>query len=464
MAWTLSEPEHRDGWSRATIECGHDFTELAHAVIQRPGSIWLDSSSPGPDDLDGTPLGRFSFLATDPTELICRRDDEGDPGWEALLKRLRDRGRGKPPWPDVPPLISGWAGMIGYEAAADFEPLPLARRPALSNCRLHLSYYPWVISHDHREKTTRVFMPPSSDGDDGWTQLRTLLSELGQRSTGSFDRPARSTEVRSNFRPAEFRAAVSEIIERIRRGDCFQVNLAQTLDAQTDLGPADLYRRLRHSNPAPLAAFYDGGDFQILSSSPERFLRHRDRTVQSRPIKGTIRRTGCAATDADLARRLSESEKDRAENVMIVDLMRNDLSRWCHDDTIDVPALCRVEAYEFVQHLVSVVTGELKPQIDPMRLVAAAFPAGSITGAPKIESMRIIAELEPDRRGAYCGAIGYFDDDGDFDWNVAIRTLTYRDGRVAMPVGSGITSRSDPVAEEEETWIKAEGMLRALRG
>ena len=462
MPWKLSSVEHRDGWSRAEIQ-GDPFTELALAMIRRPGAVWLDSSSPGPDDLDGTPLGRYSFVAAEPSRTIRRADTEPDPNWQNLFSQIAGHRRGESPWPDAPPFVSGFAGMIGYEAAADFEPLPLASRPALSNCRLHLSYYPWVIARDHRERTTRVWMPPSRDAEDHWNQLQDLLGELCHPSPMVIDSPMTSTEVQSNFRPSDFRAAVSEIIERIRRGDVFQVNLAQTLFGQTALDAAELYRRLRHSNPAPLAAYYDAEDFQVLSSSPERFLRLRDRQVQSRPIKGTTRRTACAETDADLAKRLGESEKDRAENIMIVDLMRNDLSRWCRDDSIAVPALCRIEAYEFVQHLVSVVTGELKPEVDPMRLVASAFPAGSITGAPKIESMRIIAELEPDRRGAYCGSIGYLDDGGDFDWNVAIRTLTYLDGRIAMPVGSGITSRSDPAAEEAETWIKAEGMLRALR-
>ena len=248
----------------------------------------------------------------------------------------------------------------------------------------------------------------------------------------------------------------------IREGDSFQVNLAQRLLTKTHLTGSELYLKLRERNPAPFSAFYSGGDFSVLSSSPEGFLQVRDRTVETRPIKGTAPRTGDEATDQRLADELANSDKDRAENVMIVDLMRNDLSRVCDDDSVRVTQLCELERYEFVQHLVSVVQGRLKEGQNVVDLLRACFPGGSVTGAPKIEAMRTISRLEPNPRGPYCGSIGYISCGGNADFNILIRTITEAHGFWQIPVGGGITARSVPEAEEAETWAKAEGMLRAI--
>jgi para-aminobenzoate synthetase component 1 len=213
-----------------------------------------------------------------------------------------------------------------------------------------------------------------------------------------------------------------------------------------------------------MAGFYDGGRFQVLSSSHEGFLRVRRGWVETRPIKGTVARTGDETADRAAADRLRASEKDHAENVMIVDLMRNDLSRVCEDDSVVVDQLCVVERYAFVQHLVSVVTGRLRPGVNAIDLLAACFPGGSVTGAPKIEAMQTIARLEPTRRGPYCGSLGYVSTGGAAEFNILIRTLTATGGWLQIPVGGGITAQSDPVDEERETWVKAEGMLRAIPG
>ena len=268
--------------------------------------------------------------------------------------------------------------------------------------------------------------------------------------------------VTSNFTSEQFQQSVAEVVGAIRKGDSFQVNLAQRLLVQQHSTSPDLYLRLRESNPAPFSAYYGGDGFTVLSSSPEGFLQVRGSVVETRPIKGTVPRTGNDSTDDALAEELSESEKDRAENVMIVDLMRNDLSRVCRDESVRVRQLCELEKYEFVQHLVSVVSGELQDGRDVVDLLRVCFPGGSVTGAPKIEAMRTIARMEPNPRGPYCGSIGYISCGGDADFNILIRTITAAHGQWQIPVGGGITARSLPAAEEAETWAKAKGMLRAV--
>ena len=243
----------------------------------------------------------------------------------------------------------------------------------------------------------------------------------------------------------------------------FQVNIAQRLLAPAHDDAVSLYLRLRRKNPATFAGYFDLGHVQIVSASPERFLSVRGRQVEARPIKGTRQRTAQPEADLFAADEMLASEKDRAENVMIVDLLRNDLARVCRADSVRVTQLCRLETYEFVQHLVSAVEGTLRPECSPLDLVRAAFPGGSITGAPKVRAMEIIAELEPTAHGAYCGAMGYLGFDGSLDTSILIRTITAARGWWQAPVGGGIVAQSVPHREYEETWHKATGLLRALK-
>ena len=225
---------------------------------------------------------------------------------------------------------------------------------------------------------------------------------------------------------------------------------------------ADLYRRMRTVNPAPFSAFLDLGPAQIISASPERFLKVQDRVAETRPIKGTRPRTRHPEVDITVGQQLTKSEKDRAENIMIVDLMRNDLARVCLPNSVSVTQCCELESYQSVLHLVSAVEGTLKEEFDLFDLLTASFPGGSITGAPKIRAMQIIQELEPTARGAYCGSLGYIGMNGDMDLNILIRTITAKDGWWQIPVGGGIVSQSNPEDEYRETWTKAEGMLKAI--
>jgi para-aminobenzoate synthetase component 1 len=240
------------------------------------------------------------------------------------------------------------------------------------------------------------------------------------------------------------------------------VNLSQRLLGRLREHPLDLYGRLRRRNPAPFSCYFDLGDFQIVSASPEQFLRVTDSAVVTKPIKGTRPRGATPEEDAALVRELLNSPKDRAENVMIVDLLRNDLGRVCEYGSVRVPKVCEVETYRYVHHLVSEVRGKLRPGMTPFDLLRAAFPGGSVTGAPKVRAMEIIAELEPTARGPYCGSIGFIGFDGAMDSNILIRTFTAGRGWLQFPVGGGIVADSDPAAEYEETLHKAAGLLRAL--
>jgi para-aminobenzoate synthetase component 1 len=311
-----------------------------------------------------------------------------------------------------------------------------------------------IAHHRADEVLARIAAADPSDDD---------RSRLPQPDAGSAYSDRDHSDVLSNFTSDQFRSTVADVVRRIRAGDSFQVNLAQRLLKQANRPPAETYLRLRATNPAPFSAYYGGDDFAVLSSSPEGFLKVRDRRVETRPIKGTTSRSGDDCEDLRRAEALFASEKDRAENIMIVDLMRNDFSRVCEDDSVVVGQLCEVEGYQYVQHLVSVVQGRLRDEATVVDLLRACFPGGSVTGAPKIEAMRTIASLEPHHRGPYCGSIGYISCGGAADFNILIRTITAAHGYWQIPVGGGITARSVPEAEEAETWAKAEGMLRAVR-
>jgi para-aminobenzoate synthetase component 1 len=271
----------------------------------------------------------------------------------------------------------------------------------------------------------------------------------------------------STFTPDRYRETVDKVKRFIAAGDIYQANLSQRWTVEARIGePNELGLMLAESlaigSPVPYGAYLGAGDHAIVSASPERFLELRGRRVETRPIKGTRPRSPDPATDARLAAELKASAKDQAENVMIVDVLRNDLGRVCVTGSIETPALCELESFTQVHHLVSRVTGELEPGRDAFDLLDACFPGGSITGAPKRRAMEILEELEPVRRHIYTGSIGYLDWGGDADWSVAIRTMLVTPEAVHFAAGGGVTAGSDPDAEFEETLVKAEGMRAAL--
>ncbi len=449
------------------------------AFASRPGCLWFDSV-PTNDQKErgGLPLARYSFLMSDPVKTLSVQLGDENP-WPTIQKWCSELQQSKSE--NLPPMQGGIAGLIGYEAASWLEAVPPAKNNDLPTPAVSLGLYDWVIATDHHDQRSWLISQGFSGAphpiDDSVVKRTARAIAKANKIEAILAVPCKPTRhasaglrseartrdrVTSNFTSEAFRSAVEEIVDRIRNGDSFQVNLAQRLLHPAVLPSSELYHRLRSINPAPYSVYYHGEGFDVLSCSPESFLKVADGTVETRPIKGTVPRTGDNATDERYAEALLQSKKDRAENIMIVDLMRNDLSRVCEDDSVEVLKLCGLEKYQFVQHLVSIVQGRLRPECSVVDLLKACFPGGSITGAPKIEAMRTIAELEPHTRGAYCGSMGYISCTGHAEFNILIRTLTASAGQWQIPVGGGVTARSIPEHEEAETWTKAEGMLRAI--
>ena len=273
-------------------------------------------------------------------------------------------------------------------------------------------------------------------------------------------------DFRSNFHKEDYIEAVNRVKEYIRAGDIFEANISQCFSAKWPNGydPFELYRIINNINPAPFSAYLEYRTFSIISASPERFLKMQKHQIEARPIKGTRRRDNNIEKDEQNAKALLSSEKDRAENVMIVDLMRNDLSRVCSPHTVNVSQLCGLESFASVHHLVSVIEGQLKPELCAMDLIKATFPGGSVTGAPKIRAMEIIHEIESVARGPYCGSMGYIGFNGDLDLSITIRTIVKSDNQLAFQVGGAVTIDSDPNEEYDETLVKASRLQCALMG
>jgi para-aminobenzoate synthetase component 1 len=388
-----------------------------------------------------------------------------------------------PPAPEArddgpaPPFVGGAVGWLGYELAEWTEPIRLHARDDLSLPDCAWLFSDRMLAFDHETGEVDVWaLGFDCDADRARRRAEDAADALAARMQGlpparpGTGRPAPPLvedvlprDLRSPFGRDRHVKAVREILGEIGAGNAYQANLTHRLDAPFDGDPLQLYARLRSLSPAPFAAYLGLPEATLLSSSPERFLRlDAARRAESRPIKGTRPRAASPEADARLRRALAESAKDRAENLMIVDLVRNDLGRVCETGSVEVPELGAVEAYANVFQMVSTVRGRLRADRDAIDLVRATFPPGSMTGAPKIAAMKIIDRLEPVRRGIYSGAIGYLDVRGGVDLSVAIRTLVLTDGRAFLHVGGGIVADSDPEAEWRESRDKARALLAAL--
>ncbi|MCA6103600.1 aminodeoxychorismate synthase component I [Bradyrhizobium australafricanum] len=439
-------------------------------LAQRPQLTFLDSAAR--HEL----LGRYSYLACEPFGTYLVADGQaswngeaiiGDP-WEVLrdlLARYKEAYR-----PDLPPFQGGVAGFLAYDLNRTLERLPA---PSIAGLRLPqsiLHFYDVVVSFDHRDQKCWIV-------STGWPeQDPTRRAEHARRRADEFAAllarpkppriiiPSTARRWRSNFSREGFIAAVQRVVDLILAGDIFQANIAQRFSAKVSplFDPLTFYCQLRSLNPAPFAALLRYDTLTIASSSPERFLRLDGRQVETRPIKGTIARSADSAEDLHRAEILLASEKDRAENIMIVDLLRNDLSRVCTDDSVEVSALCNLETYASVHHLVSAVRGALAAGQDAVSLLRACFPGGSITGVPKVRAMEIIADIEKMAREVYCGAIGFIGFNGHMDTNIAIRTVVIEDDLAVFHAGGGITAMSHPEAEYEETLAKAQRLFEAF--
>jgi para-aminobenzoate synthetase component 1 len=442
------------------------------------GRVLLESARPGR-------RSRWTFLSADPVAVILRPGPATDPFGEArqMLARL---DRTPTVGLDGPPFVGGLAGFLGYDLGVVLEPRAelVANDQELSQLRLAL--HDWVLAWDRR--SGRAYLGGRAvDDDRGRLKARLaavreqVVAGLRQATSGSRGAggpapaaaPGGDLVFRSSLDRGEYQAGVSTIRRAIRDGEIYQANLARRLSAPFDGDPWPLYRSLRTGDPALFAAYLDLGPGEtasragrtraIASASPESFLAvDAAGLVTSDPIKGTRPRGFSPEEDRALAAELLASAKDRAENVMIVDVLRNDLGRVCRPGSVRVPRLCRLERTSAVQHLVSTVTGRLSADRDAFDLLSAAFPGGSITGAPKIRAMEILEALEPVRRGPYTGSALWLGPDGQLGSSILIRTLVADGARLTLHVGGGITWRSDPADEWLETVAKASGPLRAI--
>jgi para-aminobenzoate synthetase component I len=446
-----------------------------------PNLLLLDSAA------NGSPFGRYSFLMADPFERWTINEPRyGRDPFTAVHQACQQYP--SETLPGLPPFQGGAAGLLGYELGRCWERVAAASINDFQLPALVVGLYDWVIAWDHVQAEAWIISQgwperePSRRRDHAGRRAKAVWQRLQQPPSvhhalqhqgapakrlsrdelaPSFATPV-DPQLWSNCSHADYLQRVGRVVEYIYAGDLFQANFTQRLLTPADIPTLDLYESLRSGNAAPFAGLMLHDDWAILSASPERFLQRTGETLSTRPIKGTRRRAAVPEADLFTKDELRESPKDLAENVMIVDLLRNDLSRVCRPGTVRVPELCTVETYATVQHLVSEIRGDLRADVTPWDALRATWPGGSISGAPKVRAMEVIAELEPTVRGPYTGSLFYVGFDGSLDSNLLIRTFVSRYGWLTCGVGGGIVAASQPQDEYAETWHKAAGMLQAL--
>ncbi|OLD10493.1 MAG: anthranilate synthase component I [Chloroflexi bacterium 13_1_40CM_3_70_6] len=441
----------------------------AFAKLRPLGGAFLLESVEG-----GERMGRYSFIGVLPRAALtfrdgtatvvedgrARREPYSDPlvvlrAELARYERTTDR--------DLPRFSGGAVGYVAYEAARRFERLPDAPREVLGLPEAAFAIYDTVVCFDH-VRHSLVVIAHEADGD------RERADERIARVFAALDTPLALASlsggavrtVTANGTPEDFRGRVARARELIAEGDCIQIVVSQRFDVRPAPEPLALYRALRHVNPSPYMFLIDAGGATLVGASPEPFVRVESGRVVMHPIAGTRPRGRDDADDAANEAELRASEKERAEHVMLVDLARNDIGRVARAGTVRVRELMRVDRFSHVMHLTSVVDGELDGGLDALDAFRACFPAGTVSGAPKIRAMERIAELETDRRGPYAGAVGYVGFDGRLDTAITIRTAVIADGVCRIQAGAGIVADSDPAAEEAETRAKARALLRAI--
>jgi len=442
-------------------------------------SFFLDSG------MDAQRLGRYSFIGSDPFLVMTSRGNQvtlmrqDEPETEQgnpfdVLGRLLETYR-LDSFPAPIPFWGGAVGYLSYDLCHFVERLPSTAIDDLQLPESYFAFYDTILAFDNLESKAYIVSTgfPELGESRRLKRAKVRLEQIkGWLSSSSPSIPEadfRSAEgkakavLKSNFTPEGYMKAVDRVREYIAAGDVFQVNISQRFETDLTVPPYELYRRLRQINPAPFASYLNFDEVTIVGASPERFLRVDGDWVETRPIKGTRPRGKDSVDDAILAEELTRSSKDRAENVMIVDLERNDLGRVCQYGTVRVTELAILETFPTVFHLTSTVVGRLRPDKNRIDLLKATFPGGSITGAPKVRAMEIIDELEPTRRSVYTGAIGYLSFGNNLDLNIVIRTLLIKDGKAYFQVGGGIIYDSNAEAEYVETLDKAKALIQALR-
>ena len=423
---------------------------------QAPGAILLDSARPGAE------RGRFDLLSAWPLQQLHAEPAEDG---RAFLARLRE-GLARLGSADLPsgvelPFAGGLIGYLSYDFSRRLEHLPSNAVDDLGLPDAQLGLYAWALVSDHQCGTSQLVFHPSLAQHER-ERLISLFAGSEHTPDGDFQLLA---PMAGDLQPAQYQAAFDQVQRYIQAGDCYQINLTQRFRAPCKGDPWQAYKALRQACPTPFSGYQQLADGSaLLSFSPERFIRVSQRQVETRPIKGTRPRASDPGEDRRNAQALLHSPKDRSENLMIVDLLRNDLGRTCEVGSVKVPELFSLESYPNVHHLVSSITGRLASDKDALDLIADSFPGGSITGAPKIRAMQIIDELEPTRRALYCGSLLYVDVRGEMDSSIAIRSLLVKDGQVSCWGGGAVVADSEWQAEYEESIAKVRVLLQTLQG
>jgi len=438
-----------------------DSSKLFAPVAGKPWAVFLDSGYPYIHQ------GRFDIIAADPVTTLVTKGEltEITQGNEKTVSRedpfelLKKHLQHTIAIEEDLPFNGGAIGYFSYDLARRIEKLPVIATDGEHIPEMAVGIYSWAVIVDHHKQQTHLVGNNLSETE--WQQLNRQFSHLPSNSSAESSFLISEDPV-SNMDPGQYAAAFKKIKYYLTEGDCYQVNLAQRFVCPCQGDPWTVYQHLRRANPAPFSSYLNLPGVQVLSSSPERFLKIVDGEVETKPIKGTRPRKNSQQLDVLQMGTLFESRKDRAENVMIVDLLRNDISKCCKPGSVKVPRLFDIETYATVHHLVSTVKGELKDNLHAVDLLKSCFPGGSITGAPKIRAMEIIEELEPHRRGVYCGSIGYIGFDGNMDTNIAIRTMVHSDNTIRLWAGGGIVNDSVLEEEYQESFDKARALLTVL--
>ncbi len=451
---------------KRTIRMMKDFPPI-HRIFdlfaEEEMAVFLDSSLQNA-------LGRYSVIGLFPYLTLVKGETftvngvECEQSFEEYVKEYLNSHREENP--TTLPIVSGAVGYFSYDYGREKEGVRSRHRKKVEIPDCILCFYDLFIVEDHSAHTLYLI------GNGNLKDSRRMTEELLLRIRGITEadwkeenrRESRRITVEANFEKKEYLTAVEDTIRHIVEGDIYIMNMTQQLSVSGESGPYQVFRRLRRENPSPFGGYFQYGDFQIICASPERFLQMQNGHVMTRPIKGTRKRGTTPEEDEALKKELADSEKDKSELLMIVDLERNDLNRVCVPGSVKVTELFQVETYATVFHLVANVEGDLEEGKNVMDLIEAAFPGGSITGAPKLRAMEIIDGLEHDRRNLYTGSIGYLTLSGDCDLNIVIRTALHKDGVYQIGVGGGITCESELEFEYEETLKKAKALLEAIQG
>ena len=440
-----------------------DVALVFEQFSQLPWAVFLDSGRPQ------SQYGRYDIITAYPKKTFITRGAEttitsgsnqqkvpGNP-FPLLSQEIKKRTE----YVNELPFTGGAVGYFSYDLGRTIERMPSIAQDDMQMPELAVGIYHWAYIADHVEKRATLVGDLSEPRVQlNWADIKEKVSKENKDS--QLIEYTAVSEIRSNMTEQEYKKKFAQVKNYIGAGDCYQVNLAQRFTAKVRGHPWQGYKKLRAINPSPFSAFINIPGFSVLSASPERFLHVRSNKVETRPIKGTRPRSSDPIVDTRLQQELLESIKDQAENVMIVDLLRNDLSKCCTSNSVKVPGLFEIESFPTVHHLVSTVTGRLPSETSSLQLLRACFPGGSITGAPKIRAMEIIEELEPHRRALYCGSIAYIGFDGDMDSNIAIRTLIQKGQQVYFYAGGGLVWDSDADSEYQETLDKAAAMFKLL--